>query len=283
LFLHQVTDSWCDTNCNHMPPNCPADLCKCDSPGPGPSPGPSPPGPAPTPPSPLPSEIHGYYSWNWGSGSKGPSKPNCGVAFTGEVDITKAQAGYTPGAAWCCPELAGPRFISLGGGNSAGSFTQAALEAITKDVGKINRSQYEAVMFDVEEVHGPSASLVPAFASAFAACRAQGLRVGVTTSHSAPYATDTPADAVAFVKAWAADPNIDILSPQLYSSGSEGAPEFAETDSCKDAGCSWGLYKGSKARFAPSIVGPEQYEEVVSHFAALGITASGYFEWRQEH
>ena len=45
----------------------------------------------------------------------------------------------------------------------------------------------------------------------------------------------------------------------------------------------WDLYKGAKARFAPSIVEPGQYAEVVSHFAAQGITASGFFEWRQQH
>lgn len=48
-------------------------------------------------------------------------------------------------------------------------------------------------------------------------------------SHSAPYQTDTPEDAVAFVKAWCADPNVDILSPQLYSSGTERSPDFTET------------------------------------------------------
>merc|ERR1712000_431599 len=40
-----ATDDWCNSNCNHSPPNCPPSLCSCD--GPGPSPGPSPPGPSP--------------------------------------------------------------------------------------------------------------------------------------------------------------------------------------------------------------------------------------------
>ena len=86
-------------------------------------------------------------------------------------------------------------------------------------------------MFDVEEVEGSSGTMVPAFAKAFAAVKRGGLRVAVTTSHSAPYQCDTPEDAVAFVKAWTADANIDILSPQLYSSGSESSPEYAETSS----------------------------------------------------
>eukprot|EP01062_Namystynia_karyoxenos_P006802 TRINITY_DN12379_c3_g1_i1.p1 TRINITY_DN12379_c3_g1~~TRINITY_DN12379_c3_g1_i1.p1 ORF type:complete len:711 (+),score=255.39 TRINITY_DN12379_c3_g1_i1:83-2134(+) len=46
----QVSDGWCDSNCNHSPPNCPAALCKCDAPTP---PTPAPPSP-PTPPGPKP-------------------------------------------------------------------------------------------------------------------------------------------------------------------------------------------------------------------------------------
>jgi hypothetical protein len=205
------------------------------------------------------------------------------VAFTGEVSVTAAQQGYTPGASWCCPKLERPRFLSLGGGNSAGSFSAAALSAIVRDVGAVNRSLYEGVMFDVEEVVGGAAALVPAFAAAFTACKKHGLLVGVTTSHSAPYATDTPADAVAFVKAWAADGNIDLLSPQLYSTGSEGSPEFAETSSCKDAGCTWSLYHGATPRFVPSIVGDEQYSAVEQYFKQQGIAVSGFFQWRQQH
>lgn len=44
-----ITDSWCNQNCNHVPPNCPASLCSCDAPAPTPAPGPAP-GPGPTPP-----------------------------------------------------------------------------------------------------------------------------------------------------------------------------------------------------------------------------------------
>lgn len=52
-----VSDAWCTSNCNHQPPNCPANLCSCSAGPPGPSPGPIPPpvwpGPPPSPP-PLP-------------------------------------------------------------------------------------------------------------------------------------------------------------------------------------------------------------------------------------
>jgi len=54
----QASDSWCQTNCNYTPPNCPASLCECgDAPVPTPMPAPSPvpvPVPPPAPPAPVP-------------------------------------------------------------------------------------------------------------------------------------------------------------------------------------------------------------------------------------
>jgi len=102
----------------------------------------------------------------------------------------------------------------------------------------------------------------------------------ITVSHSAPYETDTPADAIALINAWVADTNVDMLSPQLYSSGTEPAPDYAETSACKSAGCTWDLYKNSKAKFVPSIVNSNQYDAVKSYFASThSITVTGYIQW----
>ncbi len=101
--------------------------------------------------------------------------------------------------------------------------------------------------------------MIPLYQEAFKTAKNLGLTTVVTTSHSAPYDTDTPADAVALVKAWVADLNLDIISPQLYSSGMESAPEFELTSSCASSGCTWNLYQGSKARFVPSIVNASHY------------------------
>eukprot|EP01062_Namystynia_karyoxenos_P030869 TRINITY_DN22968_c0_g1_i1.p1 TRINITY_DN22968_c0_g1~~TRINITY_DN22968_c0_g1_i1.p1 ORF type:complete len:417 (+),score=126.91 TRINITY_DN22968_c0_g1_i1:93-1253(+) len=63
LTCHSIasgtSDSWCQSNCNHQPPFCPTDLCKCDGPSPPPAPSPTPsppqpPGPSPQPPPPVP-------------------------------------------------------------------------------------------------------------------------------------------------------------------------------------------------------------------------------------
>ena len=56
----------------------------------------------------------------------------------------------------------------------------------------IKEAKYSAIVFDVEEVDGPSQTMVPLFAQAFAKAKQLGLKTVVTTLHSAPYATDSP-------------------------------------------------------------------------------------------
>jgi len=197
------------------------------------------------------------------------------VAFTGLVDVAQAIAGYST------PTLEGTHFLSLGGGNAAGTFSSSVLDNIATNCADIATAGYHGVMFDVEVVTGTSEEVVPAFAAAFQACKEAKLMVGVTTSHSAPYQTSTPATAVDLVKAWVGDDNVDILSPQLYGSGTETSPDFAETSSCASAGCTWELYKGAQAAFAPSIVDADQLDATTSYFTTMGITTDGFFQWKQ--
>merc|ERR1711865_994072 len=79
--------------------------------------------------------------------------------------------------------------------------------------------------FDIELTKG-EADLVPAFERAFAACKQAGLLVMVTTSHSAPYAAPSVSQKLAIIDSWAKSDNIDIFSPQLYTSGVEKEPDF---------------------------------------------------------
>jgi len=228
-------------------------------------------------------EIIGYYSWNWGAGSFGPAGANNGAAFTGYTDVQQAIAYYTEGAAWCCPTLVGEKWLTLGGGNSAGTFNVDSLNSIATSAETIKSSStgYDGVLFDVEIVYGSSSAVVPAFAAAFKGLKEGGLKVGVTTSHSAPYMTDTPQVAVDLVKSWVKDSNIDFLSPQLYSSGNEGAPDFAETNNCKAAGCTWDLYIGMIPEMVPSLVEESHYNHTESFFSNLGIQTKGFFQWKQ--
>lgn len=226
--------------------------------------------------------FFGYYSWNWGAGSKGSGEAGeNGIAFTGLVDLDQALKGYTEGASWCCPELKGQKMVTVGGGNAAGTFTVENVQGITRDIAHVREYNYSGIVFDVEQAQGTSADLSKAFEACFQAAKKEGLVTAVTTSHSAPYQTDSPADAVALVKSWVASANLDILSPQLYSSGSEAAPQFDPTNACAPD-CSWDLYKDFRGTFAPSIVDKSQYEATVDYFAKnYDISVKGFIQWAQ--
>jgi len=222
----------------------------------------------------------GYYSWNWGGGSQGPSgdAANFGVSFTGLIKVEDAISQYTT------PALKGTRYVSLGGGNAAGMFDANSLAAITAHCnggGSIfKQAGYSGIVYDVEEVIGDM-SIVSSFSQSFQACKQAGLAVIVTTSHSAPYQTSTPDVAVALVKSWVRDKNVDAVSPQLYSSGQEGAPDFAETSQCASQGCTWDLYKSATAAFWPSLVQTSHLSATQSFFQGKGIPVGGYIQWAQ--
>ena len=99
-----------------------------------------------------------------------------------------------------------------------------------------------------------------------------GLLVLVTVSHSRPYGIS---DGDLLMKSIIADPNVDYLSPQLYSTGNEVSNDYA------NVGTFWYQYKASTARIVPSIVAASYYPDAVRYFAAQGITLTGYIQWKQ--
>jgi hypothetical protein len=227
-------------------------------------------------------EDIGYYSWNWGSGSSGPPGSTVGIAFTGLISVKDAIAGYSEGASWCCPSLGDNKYITLGGGNAAGMFSVDALQQITADMQLIIDAGYSGIVYDVEETVGSSLDLITAFKKSFSAAKQLGLATVVTTSHSAPYQTSSPQDAVDLVSSWVLDNNLDVISPQLYSSGLETAPELDATASCASIGCTWDLYRGAVNKFVPSIVDETQYAAVQDWASSIGLVTDGYYIWKQE-
>ena len=203
-------------------------------------------------------DLVGYYSWNWGTGSIGPAiYPKVGIAFTGYVDVQTAIDGYNSLYCNYCPKLSGENgpWITIGGGNDLGMYTKATLENVIRDINLIKKANYSGVVFDIENVKGSSAEMIPLFRQAFARAKEWGLTTVVTTSHSAPTVTDTPQDAVDFQLSWINDTNIDIISPQLYTFGNETEPDWSPTWQCTmPDGCEWWLYQNFKGIIAPSIV-----------------------------
>ena len=106
----------------------------------------------------------------------------------------------------------------------------------------------------------------------------------VTTSHSAPYAAGSDTSKMALVDSWAKDDNIDIFSPQLYTSGFEASPEFMQTP-CRSGGgteqskCPWERLKPMKAKWVLSLASASHYAAAKAFFNQLGIEPIGYIQW----
>ena len=120
--------------------------------------------------------------------------------------------------------------MTIGGGNEKGVFTESSINAIITNLPKVPAAGYSGIVFDIEVVNCSSSTIIPLFAKAFSTAKSLNLTVVVTTSHSAPSNTTTPQDAIDIVTAWQTDSNIDMLSPQIYSTGTEASPDFSETD-----------------------------------------------------
>jgi len=223
-------------------------------------------------------DVAGYYAWSWSSDGVGPDDTNMGICFNGYEDVDTAISECTnvaSSATWPAT------WLSIGGnGDPHGTITPDVLSSAASSGDTILAAGYDGVIFDVEVVVGTNDALVSGFTSASQALTSKGLKVGVTTSHSGPTGVTGGADAATLVKGWVADPNMALLSPQLYTTGQEDTPEFVTTATCSD--CTWELWQGSIGAFAPSIVTASQYEEVQTYFSSdHGITTQGYIQWQQ--
>ena len=248
------TSAYCGTGCQPAYGSCP---------GPVPSPV-----VAPAPiraPTPVTSDLIGAYWWTWSQSTTGPSGQNVGIAFSGYVDVSTALQQSSATAA----KIPVAKYLSVGGGNSAGSFTLDALNAITAAIQANQLSGYAGICYDVEE---GTTGLASAFAQSFAAAKAAGLKVFVTVSHSQPYAIG---DASSLMQSFFSDGNIDYISPQLYTTGTESSNDYTAV------GTSWSAYASSKAAIVPSIVCASYYADAVNYFSSQSVTLSGYIEWSQ--
>ena len=85
----------------------------------------------------------------------------------------------------------------------------------------ISNAGYVGICYDIEE---GEAGLASGFAKSFATAKAAGLNVLVTTSHQAPYGVS---DGANVMRAIFASPDVDYVSPKLYTTGEETANDFA--------------------------------------------------------
>jgi len=288
-------DSWCNDVCPTG--YCPETHCIRDSTDPTTAPVTTAPvttapvttAPVTTEPQPDPTgPIRGYYQWSWTSApSGGPSDTNACVFFSGWNNVDSALGDN----AWDgCSNFSesDDKYFSIGGGNNNGILNASTVQQFIADLSKVTAKGFNGVMWDIEKVQGSASAMNPVFSSAFAAVKNAGLKNAITVSHTAPYDCDTPQDAVDFVKAFVQDANVDIISPQLYTSGWESQPDFAVTGFCSSLAepCGWNLYQNARAglKVAPSIATSSQYDATKSHLKnEEQIETSGYFVWQQSN
>jgi len=231
--------------------------------------------------------IRGYYQWSWTSQpSQGPSDTNACVFFSGWNNVANAFGdNHWDG---CAHADSIGKYFSIGGGNNNGVLNADNVQAFVNDLSQVQAKGYNGVMFDIEKVRGSASAMNPVFSSAFAAIKSAGMKVAITVSHTAPYDCDSPQDAVDFVAAFVQDPNVDIISPQLYSSGNESTADYSSTWNCANLAtpCGWNLYRNARSgmQIAPSIVRTSQYDAVKTHLKNQEqIDTSGYFVWEQSN
>lgn len=190
-----------------------------------------------------------------------------GLAFSGEVDPDLAIQASAP----VYGNLVGDKWIAIGGGKGSKAFSNQNLGQLTAAINQGKFAAYHGIAFDVEEC--ASNGLEGAFGQAMGAAKGKGLAVLVTTSHAAPYGCG---DAQTLMRSFFNSPNVNIISPQLYTTGSESAPDF----NTGNKGIQWWEYGHTKAAIVPSVVSASQYGSVKWQFGQWGIHAAGYLQWK---
>ena len=178
------------------------------------------------------------------------------------------------------------QFLTLGGANAEGMVTSAAMDAVAAGLEDVKAAGFDGICFDIELTLGEQ-DLVEAQERAFAACKQAGLLVMVTTSHSAPYAAGSEASKIMLTESWIKSDDIDIFSPQLYTSGMEESPDFDLTP-CREAPsdeppekarCTYERLKDMKAKWVPSLCSEGHYGATKQFFEDIGIQTHGFVQW----
>jgi hypothetical protein len=211
--------------------------------------------------------IVGYYSLSWTEGDAAPVKPDIGIAFSGWAEVYQALSSGP-----MAESLHGRKYLSVGGANVNGHMTAETLKGIEANLDYVKDAGFVGLCFDIESTQDEN-HYIPAMEAAFAAVKAKGLKVLVTTSHSAPIKSRA---AGKIVDSWVHSDNIDYLSPQLYSSGKEKAPQTVPSN-----GVGWDHWKNAKATIIPSIVDGSHWKQTQQFFQNQGIPLGGYLQWAE--
>lgn len=206
--------------------------------------------------------IKGYYKWSWDSNPLLDGTWDIAILFGGEVpkqaiDININKANSVKG---------NKKYLNLGGGMESGKWSIDDFDYINQKLGDIKKAGWDGLCFDVE-VCTPNVSFVDAFQKCFENTKKNGLDVFVTMSHINPYSCQTGAGQGAdLVNSWIKDPNVDYISPQLYSYGDKLEAQDLS------------MFKSIEQKILPSIPFAEDWEDLN---AKVKINCGGYIVWNQ--
>ena len=211
--------------------------------------------------------VRGYWAWTWSHGQL-PQDATLSIAFSGWSNPKTALSD----SAGEKKKLTGKSYISLGGGNQNGAFSESVLTDILSFINNGEFSGYDGLAFDIEEC---DSGLANQFQQVFEAAKGKNFKVLVTVSHAAPYACS---DAKELMTAFFSDKNIDYISPQLYTTGKEKENDY---DINSALGVTWKDYASANAAVIPSIVKADYYQDAVKFFQQQGVNIAGYVQWEQ--
>ena len=224
-------------------------------------------------------DINGLWYLTWDDPNLIPTAltndTNVVIYFTGFCDIPNIiswanKTNTTLGTNYSNAE----RAIGVGGGTDPGYWHATDVQELTNAITNGTFSFYKWIVYDIEE---GEKGLLTLFTDSFTQANKVGLKVIVTISHSAP--SWGFEDYELLMNSFLQDPHINIISPQLYTSGTEKSNDY--TESPVDNPFTWNRYNNSVAHIVPSIVHNSMYSDAVSHFDQFNVKLNGYIQWSQ--
>jgi hypothetical protein len=212
------------------------------------------------------SPIRGYYKLTWINSNPPPTpKWDLGIWFGGETPIKAIDININNASKL----TADKKILNLGGGTETGVwYGQADFDYINGKLSTIKKAGWDGLCFDVE-VCTPNIDLIKPFADCFAKCKAAGLMVIVTMSHLVPWGCVAgPGQGMNLVNSWIKDPNVDYISPQLYTEGT--ALETTDLS----------VFKDVPNKILPSIPYESDWAKLTTN--NIGITPAGYIIWNAQ-
>jgi hypothetical protein len=163
---------------------------------------------------------------------------------------------------------------------------------------EFKKNGFNAIMFDIEEVHQADGTpitrgdqmdeVIAKFESVFQKAADAGILVAITTSWCGPFGLNgVPDMKLKLVKSWAADDNVHMLVPQMYSQGNEGFNPACTAASCPSDTCpasAWkAMFNNDKQAIVPAIGKAGEWPQWKNWLSQMEVEhrAKGYFQWLQ--